>query len=78
MHGADLDQRIERLSHVRDSIEEDNALATLIDKVIGGQVATATRRQRLVTIIFNGIFLVAGWLLSLLATPDNLVRLLPR
>jgi len=75
---AALDQRIDRLSHVRDWIAEDNALASLIDKVIGGQVAAAMRRQRIVNVVFNIVFLLAGWLLALFATPDNLFHLLPR
>jgi len=73
-----LDQRIERLSHVRDWIDEDNELANLIDKVIGGQVAAAMCRQRAFNVAFNIVFLIAGWLLSLLATPDNLFRLIHR
>jgi hypothetical protein len=74
---AALDQRIYRLEHVRDWIAEDNELAALIDKVIGNQVESAMRRQRRFSVFVNVVLLLAGWLLSLLATPNNIFHFLP-
>jgi hypothetical protein len=69
---ASLDQRITRLIQVRDWIQEDGDIARLIDTVIGRQVRSSERRQARFAIVLNVIFLLAGWLLSLVATPGHL------
>lgn len=69
---ANLDQRIGRLMQVRDWIQEDGDIARLIDTVIGKQVQSSERRQARLTVVLNVIFLLAGWALSLVASPDHL------
>jgi primosomal protein N'' len=73
----EIDRRISRLEQVRDWIDEDEYLAHLIDSVIGKQVKTSEQRQARKNIIMNIVFLLLGWLLSILATPANIVSLFP-
>ncbi len=73
---AALDQRISRLERVRDWIDEDHELATLIDTTIGNQVKKEMRRQRRFNVVLNVSLLILGWLLSLLSTPDTLFTLI--
>jgi hypothetical protein len=73
----EIDHRISRLEQVRDWIDEDEYLAQLIDSIIGKQVKTSEQRQARRNIIVNIVFLLLGWLLSILATPANMVSLFP-
>jgi hypothetical protein len=73
----EIDRRISRLEQVRDWIDEDEYLAHLIDSVIGKKVKASEQRQARRNIIVNVIFLLLGWLLSILATPANIVSLFP-
>lgn len=66
---VNLDQRIGRLIQVRDWIQEDGDIARLIDTVIGKQVQSSERRQARLSVALNVIFLLAGWVLSLIAAP---------
>jgi hypothetical protein len=67
---AGLDQRLMRLMQVRDWIQQDGDIARLLDTVIGNQVRKSERRQARFNIILNVIFLVAGWALSVIASPS--------
>lgn len=69
---GNLDQRIARLMQVRDWIQEDGDIARLIDTVIGKQVRSSEQRQARLAIILNIVFLLAGWALSLIASPERL------
>ncbi|MBA3826075.1 MAG: hypothetical protein H0X24_19520 [Ktedonobacterales bacterium] len=75
---ANLDQRIVRLMQVRDWIQEDGDIARLIDTVIGKQVQSSERRQARLAVALNVIFLVAGWALSLVASPGLFSHLLAK
>jgi hypothetical protein len=68
-----LDSRIARLEQVRDWIGEDEGFAALIDNIIGKQVRAATRWQLVVSFVLSVLFLIAGWLLSLLGSPADLL-----
>lgn len=72
---AGLDQRVSRLMQVRDWIQQDGDIARLLDTVIGNQVRSSERRQARMNIILNVIFLVAGWALSVIATPSAITAL---
>jgi hypothetical protein len=59
-----LESRIVRLQQVQQLIESDHAMAGLIDDVIGQRLKSQARRQQIISIVSNIVFLVAGWLLS--------------
>jgi hypothetical protein len=73
-----LNERIFRLGQVRDWIEEDTHLAHLIDSVIGRQVLLSERRQARFNTALNGVFLILGWMLSLVGTPATLAMYLTK
>jgi len=70
-----LDARIGRLEQLCDWIDEDEHLARFIDSVIGHQVRAAERRQARLSAGLNVLFMIAGWLLSLIGTPANLAQI---
>lgn len=71
-----LNERIARLSQVRDWLSSDPDLERLVDGVIGQQVRVSERRQVRLGLVFNIVFLLAGWGLSLIGTPAALGGLL--
>jgi hypothetical protein len=73
-----IDARIERLAQVRDWIDEDDELAGLIDSVIARRIRDSERRQARFNVALNAVFLLAGWLLSLVGTPTALTTLIGR
>lgn len=75
---ASLDERIARLEQVRRWIGEDGEMARFLDAVIGQQVKASERRTVRVSIALAIVSLIAGWALSLLATPQTLATLLHR
>ncbi len=70
-----LDERIERLSLVREWITSDAEIAHLIDATIGRQVRAAERRQARLSVVLTVVSLVVGWLLSLVGSPATLLRI---
>lgn len=73
---AGIDQRVARLMQVREWISEDGDIARLLDSVIGNQVRTSERRQVRINLAFNVLFLLAGWALSIFASPQAMSALL--
>lgn len=73
-----IDARIERLAQVRDWIDEDDELAGLIDSVIARRIRESERRQARFNVVLNAVFLIMGWLLSLVGTPSALTTLIGR
>lgn len=67
-----LDDRIERLLQVRHWLDEDNEMARLLDSVIKQRVHISERRQTIINMALNTIFLIAGWGLSAFFTPSTL------
>lgn len=73
-----IDARIGRLEQVRDWIDEDDELAGLIDSVIARRIRESERRQARFNVALNAVFLIAGWLLSLVGTPAAFTHLIGR
>jgi hypothetical protein len=73
---SELRDRMARLEEVRDLVNEYPELVSVIDSVIGNQIAAAQRRQRVWSIAATVASLIVGWLLSLIGTPQTLGRLL--
>lgn len=73
---ASIDQRVARLTQVREWISEDGDIARLLDTVIGNQVRTSERRQVRINLAFNVLFLLVGWALSIFASPQAMSALL--
>jgi hypothetical protein len=69
---AQLDERIGRLTQVRDWVADDAELAHLIDATIGQQVRASERRQARLSVVLTIVSLIAGWLISLLGSPATL------
>ena len=59
-----LDERITRLTQIRQWIEQDTSLMDMVDDVIGNQVRNATRQQMLFSTMIGVASLIVGWLLS--------------
>ncbi len=70
-----LDTRTQRLSDIKQWITEDSDLLPLIARVVGDIESKYMRRNLIINILLSTIFLLAGWLLSIVATPTNLVHL---
>jgi hypothetical protein len=71
----ELDTRILRLETVRDWIKADKEFAQVVDAAIAQRVRKSEARQFRLNIVLNVIFLLAGWALSLLITPNMLGNL---
>jgi hypothetical protein len=74
---AALDDRIVRLQQIRDWLKDDK-LKSMIDDVIGKQVAKSERRQVAYSVTIGALSLVVGWLLSAISPVSALAQLLPR
>jgi hypothetical protein len=74
---ASLDERIVRLTQMREWLHDD-ALRTMVDDVIGQQVKATARRQVVYSFIVGVISLIAGWLLSAVSPVAALANLLQR
>jgi hypothetical protein len=72
-----LDERITRLQQMRDWLK-DETLRTMIDDVIGRQVAKSERRQISYSVVVGILSLLAGWLLSAISPLSALAPLLSR
>jgi hypothetical protein len=72
-----LDDRIAQLQQIRVWLKDDK-LKSMIDDVIGKQVARSERRQVAYSVIVGVLSLVAGWLLSAISPLSTLTQLLPR
>jgi hypothetical protein len=70
-----ITNRTDHLQDIRKWLTEDGDLLPLIAKVVGDIEGTYLRRNVIVNILLSTVFLIAGWLLSTVATPGNLVRL---
>jgi hypothetical protein len=73
-----LDQRKMRLEQIREWITTDGDLLPLIARVAGNIEGKFVRRQVLVNLVLSTIFLIAGWLLSTVATPIDLGHIFRR
>jgi len=71
----DLERSIARLTELRQWLEQDEGLVTLVDSVIGQQVAAAGRRQRITAVILLVFSIIFGWLLYWLFSSDILTSL---
>jgi hypothetical protein len=58
-----LDERLTRLTQMRDWLRDDT-LRAMVDDVIGQQVRASERRQATYSAVVGVVSLVAGWLLS--------------
>jgi hypothetical protein len=67
-----LAARTERLGQIKMWITTDGDLLPLIAKVAGDVEGRFLRRNLAVNVVLSTIFLIAGWLLSTVATPTNL------
>jgi hypothetical protein len=72
-----LDERITRLQQMRDWLK-DETLRTMMDDVIGRQVAKSERRQISYSVVVGVLSLLAGWLLSAVSPLAALAPLLSR
>jgi hypothetical protein len=64
--------RVNRLEQIKGWITTDGDLLPLIAKVAGDVEGRFLRRNLAVNVALSTIFLIAGWLLSIVATPTNL------
>lgn len=60
---AHLDERLTRLTQMRDWLRDDT-LRAMVDDVIGRQVRASERRQVAYSAVVGVVSLIAGWLLS--------------
>jgi hypothetical protein len=74
---AQLDNRIAQLQQIRVWLKDDK-LKSMIDDVIGKQVAKSERRQVVYSVAVGVLSLLAGWLLSAISPVAALAQLLPR
>lgn len=74
---AQLDDRIAQLQQIRVWLKDDK-LKSMIDDVIGKQVAKSERRQVAYSVVVGMLSLLAGWLLSAISPISALAELLPR
>jgi hypothetical protein len=74
---AQLDDRIAQLQQIRVWLKDDK-LKSMIDDVIGKQVAKSERRQVAYSVVVGVLSLLAGWLLSAISPISTLAQLLPR
>jgi pyruvate/2-oxoglutarate dehydrogenase complex dihydrolipoamide acyltransferase (E2) component len=73
---GNLSTQIHRLEELRHWVRDDPAFGRLVDAMIGKQVATAEKRQRVYTAAFSIGSLLVGWLLPVLVPVTNLASLL--
>jgi hypothetical protein len=73
---GNLSIQIHRLEELRRWVRDDPAFGRLVDAMIGKQVATAEKRQRVYTAAFSIGSLLVGWLLPVLVPVTNLASLL--
>lgn len=71
---AVLDERISRLTQIREWLGDDT-LRAMVDDVIGQQVKSAARRQVTFSFLIGVISLVVGWLLSAVSPVATLTNL---
>jgi hypothetical protein len=72
-----LDDRIAQLQQIRVWLQDDK-LKSMIDDVIGKQVAKSERRQVAYSVAIGALSLLAGWLLSAISPVSALTQLVPR
>jgi hypothetical protein len=73
---APLDERLTRLTQMRDWLRDDT-LRVMVDDVIGRQVRASERRQAVYSAVIGIVSLMAGWLLSAIS-PISLATLFHR
>jgi hypothetical protein len=73
---AQLDERLTRLTQIRDWLRDDR-LQAMVDDVIGQQVRASERRQVRYSVMIGIASLVAGWLLSAVS-PISMAGILHR
>src|SRR5262249_2378603 len=74
--GASLDERIDRLTQMREWLRDD-ALRAMVDGAIGQQVKASERRQRVYVVAAVALSLLAGWLLSAMRPVSTVANVLP-
>jgi hypothetical protein len=72
-----LDDRIAQLKQIRVWLKDDK-LKSMIDDVIGKQVAKSERRQVAYSVTVGALSLLVGWLLSAISPVSALAQLLQR
>jgi hypothetical protein len=72
-----LSVRMDRLGQVKAWITTDGDLLPLIARIVGMRESQFLRKNLIWSIILSTIFLIAGWLLSTIATPATLGALVP-
>jgi hypothetical protein len=74
---AKLDDRIAQMQQIR-VWRKDDKLKSMIDDVIGKQVARSARRQAAYSVTVGVLSLRVGWLLSAISPASTLAQFLPR
>jgi hypothetical protein len=67
-----LSLQIDRLQTLQSWVNSDPDLLSPIGKMVGINVTTSFRKNLMWSIVLGVIFLFAGWLLSIVATPSTL------
>ncbi len=70
-----LDATAERLKYIRDVLNTDPALVPHVARAVGVEEGKYLRRNLMLNVVLSTIFLIAGWLLSTVATPTTLSRI---
>jgi hypothetical protein len=70
--GELLRSRLKRLEQIQEWITIDGDLLPLIARVAGNVESKFLRRNLVLNVVLSTIFLIAGWLLSTVATPIDL------
>jgi hypothetical protein len=71
-----LEERVHRLKQISSWIENDSQFAKFIDNYIGQRVAASEKRQIRFNLALNVALLIAGWILGLVASQQNMLKML--
>jgi DNA-binding protein H-NS len=67
--------QVEFLEELQWRVQENPEILRFVDSVVGNQVKLTEKRQSRLALVYAILSLIAGWLLSLLGTPENIAHL---